>query len=99
MSACALHTTGAPDMSTLDKIIFLADLIEPARDFPKVNKLRRDAKQDLDVALLRAADHTLKYLLKQQRLVDGRLLELHNQLIQHGVRYGNRAAKKIEASQ
>lgn len=86
-SACTYHTTGAPEMNTTDKIVFLADLIEPARDFPKVNKIRRTAERDLDAALLRATTYTLKYLIKEKRLVDVRLLELHNRLISNGVSY------------
>lgn len=45
------HTTGKPDMTTLEKIIYLADYIEPTRDFPGVDSLREVAYKDLDSAM------------------------------------------------
>ena len=51
-SAIRWHTTGKPDMSLLEKIIYLADYIEPTRDFPGVEKLRELAYEDLDRAML-----------------------------------------------
>lgn len=46
------HTTGRPNMTLLDKIIYLADYIEPNRDFDGVEKLRQLCRTDLDGALL-----------------------------------------------
>ena len=51
-SAIRWHTTGKPDMNLLEKIIYLADYIEPGRDFPGVKKLRELAHEDLDRAML-----------------------------------------------
>ena len=45
------HTTGKPDMTMLEKIIYLADYIEPTRDFPGVEDLRELAYKDLDAAM------------------------------------------------
>lgn len=45
------HTTGKPDMSLLEKIIYMADYIEPTRDFPGVERLRELAYKDLDAAM------------------------------------------------
>ena len=45
------HTTGKPAMTTLEKIIYLADYIEPTRDFEGVEKLRKLAYEDLDKAM------------------------------------------------
>ena len=45
------HTTGKPDMSMLEKIIYLADYIEPTRDFPGVEDLRELAYKDLNSAM------------------------------------------------
>ena len=42
------HTTGHADMTLLEKIIYLADYIEPSRDFPGVNDLRACVYEDLD---------------------------------------------------
>ena len=45
------HTTGKPDMTTLEKIIYLADYIEPTRDFDGVEPLRQLCYEDLDAAM------------------------------------------------
>lgn len=46
------HTTGRPNMTLLEKILYLADFIEPTRDFPGVDTLRRAVWRDLDEGLL-----------------------------------------------
>ena len=51
-SAIRWHTTGRPDMTLLEKILYLADYIEPTRDFPGVEKLRALTREDLDRAML-----------------------------------------------
>ena len=51
-SAIRWHTTGKADMTTLEKIIYLADYIEPTRDFCDLTELRALAFQDLDGAML-----------------------------------------------
>jgi nicotinate-nucleotide adenylyltransferase len=45
------HTTGKPDMTLLEKVIYLADYIEPNRDFPGVEELRKAAYEDIDAAM------------------------------------------------
>ena len=45
------HTTGKPDMSLFEKLIYLADYIEPTRDFPGIDELRALAYEDLDRAM------------------------------------------------
>lgn len=45
------HTTGKPDMTLLEKIIYLADYIEPNRDFEGLDKLRELAYSDIDGAM------------------------------------------------
>lgn len=51
-NAIRWHTTGKPDMTLLEKILYIADYIEPTRDFPGVEKVRDLAYSDLDRALL-----------------------------------------------
>ena len=49
LSAIEWHTTGKPEMSLLDKIVFIADYIEPNRDqAPHLDKIRQMAFTDLD---------------------------------------------------
>ena len=45
------HTTGRPDMSLMEKVIYLADYIEPTRDFEGIEKLRTAVYQDIDSAM------------------------------------------------
>ena len=54
------HTTGKADMSLLEKIIYLADYIEPTRDFDGVEPLRALAYRDLDAALLMGMEMTIE---------------------------------------
>ena len=65
VSAIASHTTGKPGMSTLEKIIYVADYMEPNRDFPGVEKLRQLAFEDLTGALRLGLEMTLQ-TLKQE---------------------------------
>ena len=49
----AYHTSGRPGMTLLEKIIYLADYIEPGRHFPGVDEVREMAKGTLDKALIK----------------------------------------------
>lgn len=63
LSAIACHTTGKPDMTRLEKLIYVADYIEPHRDqAPNLEKLRRLAFEDLDQTLYQILSDTLSYL-------------------------------------
>ena len=61
-SAIRWHTTGKPDMTTLEKIIYLADYIEPTRDFCDLTQLRALAFQDLDGAMLLGLEMSVRDL-------------------------------------
>jgi HD superfamily phosphohydrolase YqeK len=54
LEAVRVHTTGFPGMSTLAKVVYLADCLEPGRDFPGLIDIRNIARNDLDRALLMA---------------------------------------------
>ncbi|MBE5892343.1 MAG: HD domain-containing protein [Lachnospiraceae bacterium] len=57
------HTTGRPEMSLLEKIVFVADYIEPGRkQAPNLTIIRKMAFEDLDQALLQILEDTLEYL-------------------------------------
>lgn len=60
------HTTGAPAMSKLEKIIYLADHIEEGRDFPGVGKLRNLAFKNMDRAIFESASSMLRFLLDKK---------------------------------
>ena len=56
------HCTGRPDMTLLEKIVWLADFTEPTRDFPGVDDVRALAQEDLDLALRTAFGMTLRFI-------------------------------------
>ncbi|MCK5759371.1 MAG: 23S rRNA (uracil(1939)-C(5))-methyltransferase RlmD [Clostridiales bacterium] len=58
LNAIANHTCGRPDMSLLEKIVFIADAIEPDRDFEGVEILRKTANRDIDLAVLMSLEGT-----------------------------------------
>ena len=65
VSAIEHHTTGKADMTLLEKIIYVADYMEPNRDFPGVEKLRKLAFTDIDAALKLGLEMTLEHLARQ----------------------------------
>ena len=62
VSAIEYHTTGKPDMTSLEKIIYLADMIEPGRSYPGVDAIREAAARDLDAGVLLALERTIAFL-------------------------------------
>ena len=63
LGAIRWHTPGRPDMTTLEKIIYLADYIEPHRSkAPALEQVRFVAFRDLDLAVYLTLEDTLKYL-------------------------------------
>lgn len=81
LQAIFLHTTGGPHMSPLDKIIYLADVIEPNRNCGDLEELREMAYIDLDKALLMALDQSISYILAQGRLLHPASIEARNELL------------------
>lgn len=65
VSAIRHHTTGKADMNTLEAIIYVADYMEPNRDFPGVEELRKMAFSDLQAALKLGLEMTLVHLKNQ----------------------------------
>lgn len=64
------HTVGAPDMTKLDKIIYFADMIEPNRNYPGVDKLRDLAETaELDEILLTAFSETITFVIEKKSLI------------------------------
>lgn len=71
LNAIANHTTGRPQMSLLEKIIFIADYIEPGRNkASNLDNIRKTAFIDLDDALLQILSDTLAYLGKKVKSID-----------------------------
>ena len=79
--AIRYHTSGREHMSLLEKIVCLADYIEPSRQFPGVEDIRELAEEDLDEALRTALDGTIHFLIKQKMKVYPETLTARNDLI------------------
>lgn len=66
-----VHTTGEPDMSLLDKIIYIADYIEPGRDkAPNLEQVRQLAFRDLNACMAEILRDTLMYLSSRGGSID-----------------------------
>lgn len=71
VSAIRYHTTGRPGMTPLEKIIFIADYIEPGRDqAPHLPEIRKASFENLDKGLLMILEDTLEYLHDSGKNVD-----------------------------
>ncbi|MBQ6684695.1 MAG: nicotinate-nucleotide adenylyltransferase [Firmicutes bacterium] len=75
LNAVRFHTTGRKGMTLLEKILFLADAIEPNRKYPGVDDLRIMAEYDLDKACLMSLTRTIEYVRSQGQDLDPRTLE------------------------
>lgn len=62
LSAIRYHTTGRANMTLLEKILYLADMIEETRDFPGVGELRAAAEKNLDEAVLLALERSMAFV-------------------------------------
>ena len=80
LDAIRYHSTGTADMTQTAKIVFLADLIEPGRDFEGVEALREASFQDLDKGMLLSYDNTIRYLLEDGLLIHPDAIAGYNQL-------------------
>ena len=80
LDAIRYHSTGTVDMTQTAKIVFLADLIEPGRNFEGVEDLREASFQDLDRGMLLSYDNTIRYLLEDGLLIHPDAIAGYNQL-------------------
>ena len=67
VAAICSHTTGKANMNLLEKIVYVADYMEPNRDFPGVDELRELAFRDIDLALKTGLEMTISMLRLQKR--------------------------------
>ena len=81
LSAVSCHTTGKPNMTKLEKILFLADLTEENREYEFVAEIRETAFLDFDKALIMAYDSTIQFVLRQEGLLHPDTVYARNDLI------------------
>lgn len=81
LDAIRYHTTGKEDMSLLEKIIYIADMIEPSRVFEGIEEIRELTMQDLDEGVILGLDFSIKFLLSKKVLIDINTIKARNYLI------------------
>lgn len=86
INAIRYHTTGRENMSLLEKIIYMADLIEEGRKFPRVEELRELAfSGNLEQALILSFDNTIKFVIDNNQLIHPRTVSARNYILRNRV--------------
>jgi predicted HD superfamily hydrolase involved in NAD metabolism len=85
LQAIKYHTSGHEKMTMLDKVIYVADYIEPGRCFPGVEEARKLAEEDLDAAVVYALKHTIAFLLEKNQAIYPLTFQTYNCFIQQKV--------------
>ncbi|MEH7124065.1 bis(5'-nucleosyl)-tetraphosphatase (symmetrical) YqeK [Bacillus sp. JJ1773] len=81
LDAIRYHTSGRINMTILEKVIYLADYIEPGRHFPGVDEVREIAKESLEKALIKSIQNTIFFLMKKEQPVFPATFNTYNDLI------------------
>lgn len=82
IEAIKFHTTGKNDMTKLEKIIFIADAIEPNRNFKGIDEIRYVAGYNLDKAMLMLLDSNIIFLISKEASINPLSFEARNYLIE-----------------
>lgn len=67
LDAVRFHTTGRPGMTPLELVLFVADAIEPSRNYPGVADIRAAAEKKLEWAARLSIDNTIRFLLEGRK--------------------------------
>lgn len=82
LKAIASHTVGGANMSNLDKIIYLADMIEPHRKYDEVDKLRQlAATKDLDTVMISAFDQSITFIMRKGHTIHPYTVAARNEIL------------------
>lgn len=82
LQAIQRHTVGSAEMTLLDKVLYVADYIEPGRDFPGVAEARRIAMESLDQAVAFETAQTIAHLAKKGIPIHPQTLKTYNSYVQ-----------------
>ena len=83
LSAIRYHTSGRAQMTELEKVIYLADYIEPGRSFPGVDEVRELAARSLDEAVMKAIANTIAFLMSKQQTIYPDTFHAYNDFAMH----------------
>lgn len=81
LQSIRVHTLGSINMSDLDKIIYIADMIEPSRKYNSVKELRELASLNLEQAIISCIDASLHYVINNGFLIHPQTIDARNFLI------------------
>ena len=81
LDAIEFHTTGRINMTDFEKIIYLADKTEDKRDYDGVQEIRRLSKINLNKAIVKSLDDTIKYLIEGERKISITSVNVRNYLL------------------
>lgn len=81
LQAVRYHTTGRVNMSLLEKVVCVADYIEPNRNYPGIDQVRMLAEQNLDQALAYGLGSTIQFLIEQKKQIHPLTLLAYNDLV------------------
>lgn len=81
LQAITYHTSGHEHMTMLDKVIWIADYIEPGRKFPGVDEVRALAWQDINQALLQALKNTISFLMERNQRIYPLTVKTYNAIL------------------
>jgi len=81
LDAIRYHTTGRENMTMLEKVVYLADYIEPGRQFPGVEEVRELAQKDLNTALIKSMQNTILFLMKKNQPIYPDTFKAYNDLV------------------
>lgn len=81
LDAVKYHTTGKENMSVLEKIIYIADYIEPNRKYEEVERIRDAAFKDLDEGVFMGIENTMLHLIKGKQLIHINTINARNYLL------------------
>lgn len=78
LDAIRWHTTGKEHMSVLTKIIYIADMIEPSRNFDGIEYIRKVTLEDLDRGVYCGLTRSIEFLLIKNLLIDENTMRARN---------------------
>lgn len=78
------HTTGKENMSKLEKIIYIADMIEPSRSFEGLEEIRKATFENLDKGVYVGLTHSIRFLVDKDLLLDENTIKARNYLKVYG---------------
>ena len=88
LGAIRWHTTGKENMTKLEKIIYIADMIEPSRQFEGVDEIRNVTLQNLDEGVLLGLTHTIEFLQSKNLIVDNNTINARDYLLRKESKIG-----------